>query len=65
MNKKKIQKELNKKCPDCSGNLELVIKIKKDGYISYSTSYEECTECGYQKEIKNKHNHIDKYESEV
>ena len=63
MDKKKIQKTLRRKCPDCSGILELVIRTLKDGGVSYSASYEECSECGYQKKISNKHDRPDKFES--
>ena len=61
MDKKKIRRGLRRKCPDCDSVLELVIRIQKDEGVSYSASYEECKECGYQKEIKNKHNRIDKF----
>ena len=53
MDKKKIQKTLNKKCPDCYGKLELVIRTQNLGGVSYSISYEECSDCGYQKKINN------------
>lgn len=61
MNKKKVQKTLKRKCPDCDSRLELIIRIQKDDGVSYSASYEECSECGYQKKISNKHDRNDKF----
>jgi len=63
MNKKKVQKRLQKKCPECFGTLEIIVRVKNDNGVTYSASYEECEDCGYCKEIKNKHNRVDKYES--
>lgn len=64
MSTKKI-KPLKRCCPECGSKLALIGHIDKDDGVSYSTSYEECEECGYKKEVKNKHNHIDKTEIEL
>jgi ssDNA-binding Zn-finger/Zn-ribbon topoisomerase 1 len=63
--KKKIQKILKRKCPDCGEQLELVRRVQKDGGVSYSASYEECVDCDYQKKIINKHDYVDKSEFEL
>jgi len=60
MNKKKVQKKLSKKCPDCYGDLELVIHTTEYDGVSYCDTYEECLECGYQKKVVNKHNRNEK-----
>ena len=64
MSTKKI-KPLKRHCPECDSSLALVRHTEKDDGVSYSASYEECEECGYQKEVKNKHNHIDKTQLEL
>ena len=58
-------KPLKRHCPECESKLALISHIEKKDGVSYSVCYEECEECGYQKEIKNKHNHIDKTEIEL
>jgi len=62
MDKKKVQKTLRKRCPDCYGKLELVTHIQKNGGMSFDIVYEECSECGYQKKVDNKHNRNDKFD---
>lgn len=58
-------KPLKRRCPECDSKLTLMKHIEKHDGVSYSASYEECEECGYQKEIKNKHDHIDKFNFEI
>lgn len=61
MDKKRVRKTLRRKCPDCYGKLELVTRVQKDDGVSYSASYEECSECGYQKKVLNKHDRNEKF----
>jgi uncharacterized protein with PIN domain len=49
--KRKVQKKLGKRCPECDGVLELVSKITKDDGVEYSEQYEEC-DCGYSERLK-------------
>ena len=52
-NKNKIEKSLNKPCPDCGdGKLSKVVhKMVKDG-VSFSEEYVECPECGYCEKLR-------------
>lgn len=51
MSKRKFQKKLGKKCPECDGTLELVSRITNDNGVEYSEQYVEC-ECGYSEKLK-------------
>lgn len=63
--KSKILRPLKRRCPDCEEKLYLIRRTQKDGGVSYSCDYEECQECGYSKKIANKHDKVDKYESNL
>lgn len=64
-NKKKVIKPLRRKCPECDGALEIVHRVQKDCGVSYSCNYEECQECDYSKKISNKHDRVEKFESDL
>jgi uncharacterized metal-binding protein (TIGR02443 family) len=67
--KKKFQKRVNTKCPDCDStdSMELFEHIEIIDGVEYSESYLECSECGYnekkhksQKKYKDKDGLLDK-----
>jgi ribosomal protein S27AE len=60
--KKKFQRKLKKRCPDCESELFLTTHIEEDNGVSYMDSYEECEECGYIEKISNKRNRNNKIE---
>jgi C4-type Zn-finger protein len=62
IDKKKVQKTLNKKCPDCEGQLEIIVHDKDDGGITYFENWEECSDCGYRKRVNNRKNKVERYE---
>lgn len=45
--KKKIQKVLSKKCPECGARLTVIEEKEIIFGISYSTHMVECPMCGY------------------
>ena len=53
-NKKKVQKKLKGRCPECYGELELIIRIKIRNGITYNELFKECIDCGYSEEMVNK-----------
>jgi len=55
-NKKRVQKKVNRRCPYCDGELELVIRSKQTGGVLYQYQFEECIDCGFSEEIVNKKN---------
>jgi C4-type Zn-finger protein len=62
IDKKKVQKTLNKKCPDCDGQLEIIVCDKNNNGVIYSENYEECSDCGYRKKVNNRKNKVERYE---
>ena len=54
--KKKIQKELFKQCPECGGKLYVVEDIVFNKGVQYSTSIIECFNCGFSVLYKKKKN---------
>lgn len=51
--KKKVNKVLNKRCPDC-GAKELVIttESKNINGVEYSEKFIECNNCGYTEKVR-------------
>jgi uncharacterized protein (DUF983 family) len=59
MNKKRHQKNLGKKCPECEeGYLYSIFKTVDHDGAEYGDEYIECEDCGYSKKISNKKNKI-------
>ena len=56
MNKRKFQRALSKRCPECGAKLKMFTHIQIQKGVSYSEEYEECDECEYLEKINNKHN---------
>jgi uncharacterized Zn finger protein len=55
-NKKKMNKILGGKCPECGNMMASVESVNiKDG-VKYYTKTIECIECGYVKPYRNKKN---------
>jgi DNA-directed RNA polymerase subunit M/transcription elongation factor TFIIS len=57
MSQRKVQKRLNKRCPECSDVLEIVSYTEKNENVQFTKRYRECHSCGYKEEIRNKADH--------
>jgi Zn ribbon nucleic-acid-binding protein len=63
LEKKKFQKRVDKKCPDCDSinSMELFEHIETIDGVEYTESYLECKECGYsEKQHKSQKKYTDK-----
>lgn len=52
----KFRKYLNQRCPECGSKLKLIDSAENVRGVTYTESYKVCDECGYEENIKNKHN---------
>jgi C4-type Zn-finger protein len=50
-NKNKIQKFLNRPCPDCEGNLVKITHQENRFGVIINETYIECLECGYSEKL--------------
>jgi Zn ribbon nucleic-acid-binding protein len=48
----KKQKTLSKKCPECEGELEIVMKMHQDNGVNYDEQFVTCKDCGYNEKLK-------------
>lgn len=60
-NKKRIQKILSKKCPECGARLTVIEETEIVDGISYSIPMIECFNCGYGDLYKNNKKNRVKY----
>jgi len=52
---RKVHKTLNKRCPECSGRLEIIEYSREIDDVIFYENYIECQDCDYTEELSNKH----------
>lgn len=58
MSKKKHQKTLDKRCPECDEPLQIVSETNVRDGIEYTDQYIECDGCGYKEKFKMSNNNF-------